>query len=307
MTSSSARWPASRLPRASCHVSRSRSISLAELWTTATTTLNPHRTVNIGIVCYASVGGSGVVATELATALADRGHQVHLISSEPPFRLARLQAGLTFHQVEDADLPALSRAAVPAVAGQQDRAGGARAALRYRPRALRDPARDGGATSSNAGLESGGHAAPTVVTTLHGTDITLVGSDPSYTEIVAYSIEQSDGVTAVSESLQGGHVTVRSASRATSRSSRTSSIARYVRPAPGPGLRQRFCCRMRIAALVIHVSNFRPVKRVDAVDARSSVASARGACQARCSSATGRTSRWTATGSSNASSAWVPP
>ena len=61
--------------------------------------------MNIGIICYASVGGSGIVATELAKALADRGHQVHLVSTDPPFRLGDYQAGLVFHQVNTPSYP----------------------------------------------------------------------------------------------------------------------------------------------------------------------------------------------------------
>ena len=61
--------------------------------------------MNIGIICYASVGGSGIVATELAKALADRGHQVHLVSTDPPFRLGDYQAGLVFHQVHTPSYP----------------------------------------------------------------------------------------------------------------------------------------------------------------------------------------------------------
>lgn len=61
--------------------------------------------MNIGIVCYASVGGSGVMATELAKSLASRGHDVHLISTDPPFRLGEFQAGLRFHQVDTPTYP----------------------------------------------------------------------------------------------------------------------------------------------------------------------------------------------------------
>ena len=84
------------------------------------------RAMNIGMVCYASVGGSGVVATELAHALALRGHDVHLISSEPPFRWRDGVPGLSFERVAGAAVPAVSRAAVPAGAGQHHRARRAR-------------------------------------------------------------------------------------------------------------------------------------------------------------------------------------
>ena len=77
--------------------------------------------MKVGILCYASVGGSGVVATELGKALADRGHQVHVISTDVPFRLGEFQPGLSFHPYY-ADLPAVPRAAIRAVARQQGRA-----------------------------------------------------------------------------------------------------------------------------------------------------------------------------------------
>ena len=113
-------------------------------------------------------------------------------------------------------------------------------------------------------LESGGHTVPRVVTTLHGTDITLIGSDPSFSEIVAYSIEKSDGVTAVSESLREAtrrELCVRrdievipELSRLRCLSSGARCPACDTRFAPDPSTK-----------LVIHVSNFRPVKRIDAV------------------------------------------
>ena len=160
--------------------------------------------MNIGIVCYASIGGSGIVATELGKALAARGHDVHILSTDTPFRLGDYQPGLSFHRVDTPSLSAVSRAAVPAVAGQQDRAGRARASgstsstrtTRFRTRRRRIWR---GRFSRRPRRRP---ASRKVITTLHGTDITLLGSDPSYSETVAFSIEQSDGVTAVSESLR---------------------------------------------------------------------------------------------------------
>ena len=113
-------------------------------------------------------------------------------------------------------------------------------------------------------LASHGAKGLRVVTTLHGTDITLVGSDPSYSETVAFCIEKSDGVTAVSESLRED----------TYRRLRIANdivvIPNFLdcghyRPAPDPGVRARFCSPDRYDALLLHVSNLRPVKRVEAV------------------------------------------
>ena len=144
-----------------------------------------HAAMNIGIVCYASVGGSGVVATELAHALAARGHDVHLISSEPPFRLALRRAGPVVRTGRDADVPAVPRAAVSAGAHQHDRARRATSeqldivhAHYAVPHATAAYLADQILTSA-----PGVAARRATVTTLHGTDITLVGSDPSYARV----------------------------------------------------------------------------------------------------------------------------
>ena len=99
--------------------------------------------MNIGIVCYASVGGSGIVATELGKALAARGHEVHMHQHRPAVPARRVPGRAVVPPRRDADLSAVSRAAVPAVARQQDRPGRARVRARHRPRALRRAARDG--------------------------------------------------------------------------------------------------------------------------------------------------------------------
>ena len=100
--------------------------------------------MNVGIVCYASVGGSGIVATELAKVLARRGHEVRLISSEPPVRLGDFQGRSGLPRRSDSRLPPVSRAAVPALVGQQDRRGGAGLPARHHPCPLRDSACHGG-------------------------------------------------------------------------------------------------------------------------------------------------------------------
>ena len=106
---------------------------------------NPvENTVNIGIVCYASIGGSGIVATELGKMLAFRGHHVHVLSSEHAVSPGRLPARPVVSSRRSADVSGVPRAAVPAGAGEQDRPGVARGTPRHRPRALRRAARDGG-------------------------------------------------------------------------------------------------------------------------------------------------------------------
>jgi L-malate glycosyltransferase len=219
--------------------------------------------MNVGIICYASVGGSGIVATELGKELADRGHQVHLVSTDPPFRLAGFHAGLAFHQVHTPSYPlfrepqyvlSLANKVVQVARAVRLDIIHAHYAITHATAAL----------LSKQVLASTGHGhVPRVVTTLHGTDITLVGSDPSFSEIVSYSIEQSDGVTAVSNSLR--EVTRRElgVQKAIDVIPNFLDCAVY-RRGRVPELRQRFAPDER-TKIVIHVSNFRPVKRIDAV------------------------------------------
>ena len=218
--------------------------------------------MNIGIVCYASVGGSGVVATELGKVLARRGHQVHFISTETPFRLGEFQAGLAFHQVltptyplfrEPQYLLSLSNKIVQVARESNLDIIHAHYAVPHATAAF----------LSRQVLASSGKA-PRVVTTLHGTDITLVGNDPSYSQIVAFSIEQSDCVTAVSESLRASTCKELGVSRA------IKVIPNFLdsslhRRHDVPELRRRFSGGDDRVKIITHVSNFRPVKRIDAV------------------------------------------
>ena len=220
--------------------------------------------MNIGIVCYASIGGSGVMATELAKSLAARGHDVHLISTDPPFRLGEFHAGLRFHQVDTPTYPLfrepqyiLSLAnKVVQVAREFDldlvhaHYAVPHATAAYLAREV-----------LRSGVE---RRVPKVVTTLHGTDITLVGNDPSYSHIVGFSIAQSEAVTAVSESL-------RTATRLDLGIEREIAVipnfldCSVHRRLPAGDLRRRFDAMDERVRIVIHVSNFRPVKRVPAV------------------------------------------
>ena len=219
--------------------------------------------MNIGIICYASVGGSGIVATELGKALAQRGHQVHIISTEMPFRLGEFQAGLSFHQVltptyplfrEPQYLLSLSNKVVQVAREFSLDVIHAHYAI---------PHATAGFLSRQV-VGAHGRKSPRVVTTLHGTDITLVGSDPSYSEIVAFSIDQSDLVTAVSKSLRA------STYEQLGVKSEIEVIPNFLdcgihRRQNVGDLRKRFVGEEHDAKIVIHVSNFRPVKRIDAV------------------------------------------
>jgi L-malate glycosyltransferase len=219
--------------------------------------------VNIGIVCYASVGGSGVVATELGKALASRGHHVHVISSDAPFRLGEFQEGLSFHQVMTPSYPlfrepqyllSLANRIVQVAREFTLEIVHAHYAIPHATAAF----------LAREVLASSGGPVPRVVTTLHGTDITLVGNDESYSQIVAFSIERSDAVTAVSESLR------RSTQRELGITRDIDVIPNFLdcrihRRLHLDHLRRRFTRGDAAAKLVVHVSNFRPVKRIDAV------------------------------------------
>lgn len=218
--------------------------------------------MKIGMVCYASVGGSGVVATELAHALAIAGHQVHLISSEPPFRWRSGVPGMRFERVvvppyplfqEPQYLLALANTIARVADAQHLDIVHAHYAVPHATAAyLADQI-----LSSATGV-----AAPRMVTTLHGTDITLVGSDPSYARVVAFSIEQSHGVTAVSESLKADTLAALGIRREI-RVIPNFLDCRAYRRRVDAGRRAEFCPQGSCEALVLHVSNFRPVKRVD--------------------------------------------
>jgi len=220
--------------------------------------------MRIGIVCYASVGGSGVVATELAHALAIRGHEVHLVSSELPFRWRSTVPGLSFERVltpayplfrEPQYLLALTNTLVRVSRERRLDILHAHYAVPHATAAY--------LAHQILSSESDGRA-PRTVTTLHGTDITLIGSDPSYARVVAFSIEQSHGVTTVSASLKGDTI------QALGIRNNIRVIPNFLdceeyRRRPDAGLRERLCPGGECDALVVHVSNFRPVKRVGVV------------------------------------------
>ncbi len=213
------------------------------------------------MVCYASVGGSGVVATELAHALARRGHHVHVISSEPPFRWRTQVPGLSFERVEVPPYPLfrepqylLALANTIARVAEERRLDIVHAHYAV-PHAT-------AAYLADRMLSAPGVTPPRTVTTLHGTDITLVGSDPSYARAVAFSIEQSHGVTAVSRSLKADTIATLGITHGITVIPNFLDCDEY-RRRPRPELREQLAPADRFDALVLHVSNFRPVKRVD--------------------------------------------
>ncbi len=156
--------------------------------------------MRIGITCYPVYGGSGVVATELGKALAARGHEIHFIAYSMPFRLGHIQQNISFHEVNVNTYPLfeyppytlnLTSKLVDVVRYEKLDVLHMHYAIPHATSAV----------LARQILAKEGIIAP-VVTTLHGTDITLVGQDPSFAPVVAWSINESDGATAVSEYLR---------------------------------------------------------------------------------------------------------
>jgi L-malate glycosyltransferase len=220
--------------------------------------------MNVGIVCYASVGGSGVVASELARCLADRGHRTHIISSDTPFRLREPDSDVRFHRVETPGYPLFREPQyLLALANRLVQVARAhRLDIIHAHYAIPHAAAAYLARQILAGGASDARAVPRTITTLHGTDVTILGSDPSYRETVAFCIDQSDAVTAVSASLRDD------TKREMPVHKDIEVIPNFLdghfrRRAADPQLRARFCGAGE--KLVIHISNLRPVKQIDAV------------------------------------------
>jgi N-acetyl-alpha-D-glucosaminyl L-malate synthase BshA len=157
--------------------------------------------MNIGIVCYPTFGGSGVIATELGKGLAQKGHKVHFITYKEPARLLdTFNENIFFHEVRLNDYPLFDYAPYETALASKlvDVAINAKLDIFHVHYAIPHAS---AAYMARQILLQKGIDVP-VITTLHGTDITLVGKDPTYEPVVTYSINQSCGVTAVSESLR---------------------------------------------------------------------------------------------------------
>lgn len=213
--------------------------------------------LKIGMTGYPVYGGSGVVATELGIQLARRGHEVHFITYAQPFRLPYFVEGIYYHEVDVPsyplfEYPPYSLALAVAMHDTAVRSGLDLLHVHYAiPHA----------TSAWIARELLGERSIRVVTTLHGTDITLVGQDPSYHPITRFSIQKSDGLTAVSEYLRRETVDRFDVAR-----DRIQVIPNFVdleeyRPDREPCHRGQFA--RPDEKILMHISNFRPVKRVD--------------------------------------------
>ncbi len=214
--------------------------------------------MKIAIVCYPTHGGSGVVASELALGLAERGHEIHIVSYATPFRLSSFSQNLFIHEVDIASYPL----------------------FKYPPYALNLAATLADIHEAHHfDLIHAHYAVPhaasaflakhilrseklKVITTLHGTDITLVGADKSFYRVIKFSIEESDGITAVSNFLKD-------------RTIREFDITRDIRvihnfvETKHVAQNKEECAREKYAPngekILMHASNFRPVKRVSDV------------------------------------------
>lgn len=216
--------------------------------------------MKIGIVCYPTFGGSGIVATELGNALAKKNHSVHFITYSQPYRLEFFNENISYHEVDVMDYPlfhyppyelALTSKMVDVVKFE-------RLDLLHVHYAIPHAS---AAYMAKQILRTQGIHIP-VVTTLHGTDITLVGRDPSFEPVVTFSINESDGITAVSQDLKDDTL-------------RHFKIHKDIQVIPNFIDLERFKKQKKEhfkkaicpnnEKLLVHTSNFRKVKRVEDV------------------------------------------
>ncbi|MGE5672804.1 MAG: N-acetyl-alpha-D-glucosaminyl L-malate synthase BshA [Mycobacterium leprae] len=213
--------------------------------------------MRIAMVCYPSVGGSGIVASELAKQLASRGHEIHIVSSDVPFRLHSFYENIFFHQVETPSYalfkePPYLLALANKLVELHRQVGldiiHAHYAIPH-------------ATAAFLAREMIGPGGPKVVTTLHGTDITLMGADPSFTESIAFSINRSDAVTAVSRSLRADTY------KNLPVTAEIEVIYNFLECQDWRRVEDPHCCHIVHPGekVVVHMSNFRQVKRTEDV------------------------------------------
>src|SRR5213596_3360807 len=227
--------------------------------------------MKIGITCYPTYGGSGVVATELGKELAARGHDVHFISYALPIRLT-MNDRIYFHEVEVLTYPLFEYPPYDLVLATKM----AEVMTRYDLDILHvHYAIPHSISAYLAKMMLSDRVVP-FVTTLHGTDITLVGNDRSYLPITRFGIEQSDSVTAVSEYLRLRTIDEFQIERPISVVPNFVDCDIYSRSSD-MRLRERFADADE--GVFIHISNFRPVKRVD--DVIGVFAQVRARCRAK--------------------------
>jgi N-acetyl-alpha-D-glucosaminyl L-malate synthase BshA len=227
--------------------------------------LNSGETLKIGITCYPTYGGSGIVATELGKELADRGHEIHFISYALPMRLNAARANIQFHEVEVTNYPLFDHAPYTLALATKM----AEVAEVYGLDLLHCHYAIPHSVSAFLAKSMLKTRSLPIVTTLHGTDITLVGSDRSYLPITRFSIDQSDGVTAVSQYLREATISIIGAKKDIEVIYNFVNCDKY-KPSTNQDFRNCFAAARE--KILIHVSNFRAVKRpVDVIDIFSKV------------------------------------
>jgi N-acetyl-alpha-D-glucosaminyl L-malate synthase BshA len=217
----------------------------------------PDRPLKIGITCYPSVGGSGILASELGEELAKRGHEVHFISYEQPFRMPVGDPRVFFHpvQVNSYDLFKYPDYTLPLSVKM------AEVSRQYGLDVLHVHYAVPHATAAflaRAMLHEEHRLK--IITTLHGTDTTLLGRDPGYGPAIRHALEHSDAVTTVSEFMRGETVRLLGVQRP------IEVIHNFFEPHPAPHRRADMRRELGIAdheAMLLHLSNLRPLKRIE--------------------------------------------
>jgi len=216
--------------------------------------------MKIGITCYPTYGGSGVVATELGKALAEHGHEIHFIASDLPFRLSHVAGNIFFHEVNVQSYPLFDYPpyTLSLTSKMVDIAKHVGLDLLHVHYAL--PHASSAVMARQ--ILNAEHLELPVVTTLHGTDITLIGQDPSFAPVVAWSINESDGVTAVSKHLRQETYDHFEVTKDIEVIPNFIDTDRFVRQ-DKEHFKQALCPNGE--KVIVHISNFRPVKNAQQV------------------------------------------
>ena len=216
--------------------------------------------LKIGIVCYPTYGGSGVVATELGIALAEKGHEVHFISYDQPFRLDLFSDKIYYHEVSVPDYPLFEYAPyeLNLTSKLVDVALHEKLNILHVHYAIPHAS---AAVNAKQILATYGIDIP-IVTTLHGTDITLLGKDKSFKPVIEYAINMSDAVTAVSENLKKETLKYFNIKNEIKTIPNFIDMSLYQQK-EDMKLRNQFAKKDEF--ILTHISNFRKVKRVEDV------------------------------------------
>jgi L-malate glycosyltransferase len=216
--------------------------------------------MKIGIVCYPTFGGSGVVATELGIALAVKGHQIHFITYNQPVRLGSFHKNIFYHEVTVAEYPLFEYPPYELVLASKmvDVAMHEKLDLLHVHYAI--PHASAAYMAKQILAESDIHLP--VITTLHGTDITLLGRDASFEPVISFAINKSDGVTTVSNSLKNDTYKLFGVNKDISVIPNFVCMEQYNMP-ENTELREAHAPNGE--KVLVHISNFRAVKRVEDV------------------------------------------